>query len=184
MSLKKWRFFTWTRDNQKRFADEVAEELDNKASKEIVDNLVAGAVSKNGDTMTGPLIIKIPPNFKLSEYPIHLITQYKEDSLLHNWYIGASCLTGILYFAFNKRDLVGISESMGIFPLKESLTLGHQKYVWKNTYTKKINNGTPDADIEIPAKPGTMALVSDIEDILRKHGLIPNEENKGEENAG
>lgn len=179
--MRKWGFFKWTRDNQKRFADEVAEELDNKASKETVDNLVAGAVSKNGDTMTGPLIIKIPPNFKLSEYPIHLITQYKEDSLLHNWYIGASCLTGILYFAFNKRDLIGLSESMGIFPIKTSLALGHLKYPWANTFTKKLNNG---ADIEIPNKAGTMALVSDIEEILRKHGLIPAENTEQNEPQG
>lgn len=176
--MKRWNFFKWTRDNQKAFADEVAKELDNKASIDAVDNLVAGAVAKTGDTMTGQLIIKIPPNFKSSEYPIHLITQYKEDSLIHNWYIGASCLTGILYFAFNKRDLVGLSDNMGIFPLKTNLALGHLKYPWENTFTKKINNG---ADIEIPAKAGTMALVSDIEDILRKHGLIPAEATEQEE---
>lgn len=182
--MRKWGFFKWTRDNQKRFADEVAEELDSKASKDIVDNLVAGSVSKTGDTMTGPLIINMPPQQKNDEYPIRFTTQFKETSIVNNWHLGASSITGIFYFKHNGTVLVGLSESMGIFPRKESLALGHQKYVWKNTYTKKINNGTPDADIEIPAKAGTMALVSDIEDILRKHGLIPNEENKGEENAG
>jgi len=172
MNFKTWRFFKWTRDNQKAFADAVAAELESKASKEIVDKLSAEVMRKSGDIMLDYFTIKIPPKYSTSEYPIRFTTQYREDSLLHTWYIGASCLTGILYFAYNKSDLVGLSQSMGIFPLKTSLSLGHSKYPWKNTFTKKINNG---ADIEIPNKAGTMALVSDIEDILRKHGLIPTE---------
>ena len=42
-------------------------------------------------------------------------------------------------------------------------------------YAKKINNG---GDIAIPEKAGTMALLSDIEDILKKYGLIPDNTTK------
>lgn len=183
--MRKWGFFKWTRDNQKRFADEVAAELDNKASKDTVDNLVAGSVSKAGATMTDTLVINMPARQKNVDYPIKFTTRFNEESHANNWGIGASTITGILYFTHNNTKLVAISETLGLFPDKKGLALGHLKWPWKNTYTQKINNGE---DIEIPAKAGTMALVSDIEDILRQHGLIPPEtteqtEQQGVENA-
>lgn len=47
---------------------------------------------------------------------------------------------------------------------------GAQSYEkWTRMFAANLNNG---ADIAIPTKAGTLALLSDVEDILKKHGLI------------
>ena len=165
--MRKWNFFKWTRDNQKRFADEVAEELDNK-------------MPLNGGTITGVLDIKLPPNKNGTEYPIQFTTQYSETSTLLTWHIGASALTPIFYLKYGSQNLIGVGQSLGLFSHVDTFTLGYKDRPWAKTFTKVLNNG---ADIEIPTKGGTLALVSDIEDILRKHGLIPPETTDQEEQA-
>lgn len=173
--MRKWNFFKWTRDNQKTFADEVAAELDNK-------------MPLNGGVITGPIVIDLPPNMNGLEYPITFKTKYKETSSGYTWRIGISSIGTTAYIQYGTGTLlVGISPSLGLFPANssnKSFTLGYYNSHWPNVYADKLNNGE---DIEIPTKGGTLALVSDIEDILRKHGLIPTEQTeqtKGEENAG
>ena len=173
--MRKWNFFKWTRDNQKRFADEVAEELDSK-------------MPANGGTITGPLIIDLPANSTSPEYPLIFKAKYNETSGQYTWKIGLSSVSPGLAIAYGNRQIIDIGASTGICPLDTNLTLGISKVPWGNVFTKKLNNGAENSgNIEIPSKGGTLALVSDIEDILRKHGLIPTEQTeqtKGEENAG
>lgn len=181
--MRKWGFFKWTRDNQKRFADEVAAELDNKASKDTVDNLVAGSVSKTGDTMTGVLTIRLPPGSGGTVFPIQIQGQFNETGSIRSWGIGLTTFGMELYFRHMTTHVVGITSSGAIFPtasVKNGSSLGTRINAWKRTYTTMLNNGE---DIEIPAKAGTMALVSDIEDILRQHGLIPPETTEQEEQS-
>ncbi len=176
--MRKWNFFKWSRDNQKRFANEVAAELDNK-------------ISANGGTITGPLIIELPPTSTSPEYPLIFKAKYTETSPQYTWKIGLSSVSPGLVIAYGTHKIIDIGASTGITPLDTNLTLGIAKVPWGNVFTKKINNGAANSgNIEIPAKDGTMALVSDIEDVLRRHGLIPpetteqNEQPKGVENAG
>ena len=166
--MRKWNFFKWTRDNQKRFADEVAEELDNR-------------MPLNGGTITGVLDIKIPPQQNSNEYPIQFSTQYNETASLLTWRIGASALTPIFYIRYGNTNLLGLGTGLGLFSENKSLTLGYKDRPWAKTFTKIISNG--DEEIIVPSKAGTFALVSDIEDILRKHGLIPPETTDQEEQA-
>ena len=160
--MRKWNFFKWTRDNQKRFADEVAEELDSK-------------MPANGGTITGPITIDLPANKQGTEYPLVFKAKYLETDTGYTWKIGICAIGPLAYIANNSTHLVGISPSLGLFPANsnnKAFTLGYYNSHWPNVYADKLNNGE---DIEIPTKGGTMALVSDIEDILRKHGLIPPE---------
>lgn len=78
----------------------------------------------------------------------------------------------MIYLEYAGRSLVSISPSLGIVPISRepSFSLGYSSSPWPNVYTKKLNNG---ADLELPTKAGTVALLSDIEDILKKYNLIP-----------
>lgn len=174
MSFKKWRFFTWTRDNHAAFAEAVAEELNSKATIEEMKN----KMSKSGDKMVGALTIHLPPTQAGVEQPLTFKTQYRENSTQYTWSIGISAIGPQFYIMHNGRLVVGLSEGLGFFPMHYPMPLGYKDRPWSNTFTKKLNNG---ADIEIPNKAGTLALVSDIEDILRKHGLIPNEPQQTEQ---
>lgn len=179
--MRKWNFFKWTRDNQKAFADEVAAELDNKATREDIGE----KVSKTGDSMTGPLVIQLPPTTDVMAKCLTLKGQYREDGPVYSWDIGPCTIGPIFYINYKYSHLVGIAESLGLFSEKDDFTLGYKQRPWAKTFTKIISNG--DEEIAVPSKGGTLALVSDIEDILRKHGLIPTEQTeqtKGEENAG
>ena len=75
---------------------------------------------------------------------------------------------------YNNTKLFGVCYNLGLFPAipssNKQFTLGYYGARWPNVYANKLNNG---GDIEIPEKAGTMALLSDIEDILRKYNLIP-----------
>lgn len=173
MSLKKWRFFTWTRDNHKAFADAVSEELDTKASLEALKD----KVSKSGDTMNGELTIKFPTQPVDPIFPLVLKGRFKSTE--YTWKIGISTVSTVFYIRYADINVLAITPVTGIIPQRKGLALGADYGRWENTFTKKINNGS---DIEIPNKAGTMALVSDIEDILRKHKLIPEEpENQTEQ---
>lgn len=174
MKQKKWRFFTWTRDNHKAFADAVAEELDTKASKETVDELVAGTVSNSGDTMTGGLTLRFPTAPISPIFPIIFKGKFSDGpySTEYTWGLGLSTVSTVFYIRYDNQDILAITPVTGIIPQRKGLALGANYGMWENTFTKKLNNG---ADIEIPNKAGTMALVSDIEEILRKHKLIPDE---------
>lgn len=179
--MKKWNFFKWTRDNQKAFADAMATELDSKASKDTVDDLRATAVSKTGDMMTGVLTIRLPPGSGGTVFPIQIQGQFNETGSIRSWGIGLTTFGMELYFRHMTTDIVGITSHGAFFPtvsVKNSSSLGTKINAWKRTYTTILNNGE---DIAIPAKAGTMALVSDIEDILRQHGLIPPESTEQEE---
>lgn len=176
MNFKKWRFFTWTRDNHAAFAEAVAAELDDKPSKKAVDMLIAEALSQSGGTITKPVIIDLPPTRTSPEYPITFKVKYKETSGGYIWRIGISSVGTTAYIQYGTNtNLIGISPVLGLFPANsnyKNFTLGYYNSHWPNVYADKLNNGE---DIEIPNKAGTLALVSDIEDILRKYGLIPNE---------
>ena len=172
MTQKKWRFFTWTRDNHKAFADAVAEELDTKASKETVDQLVAGTVSKSGDTISGHLALQMSSGSDNTVFPLTIKGNFKDSKTTYSWSIGLATIGEIFYIKCKSSRLIGLAPGLGLFTEHGAATLGCSIWPWPKTFTKKLNNG---ADIEIPNKAGTMALVSDIEEILRKHKLIPDE---------
>ncbi len=166
--MKRWNFFKWTRDNHKAFADAVAAELENK-------------ISKSGDTIDGQLTVGLPVGSGGTTYPIVIKGKYSNTpySTEYKWGIGLSTVSTVFYIAYGKQNVIAITPVTGIIPQRTGLALGADYGRWENTFTKKLNNG---ADIEIPNKAGTMALVSDIEDILRKHKLIPEEpENQTEQ---
>ncbi len=168
--MRKWGFFKWTRDNQKRFADEVAAELDNK-------------IPLNGGRIVGELTLELPPGTGGGTiFPLVLTGKYSETSQYRIWRIGITTFGSELYFRCGANNIIGISNGLGIFPAmpNSGLSLGYSRRPWERTYTTILNNG---GDIEIPTKAGTMALVSDIEDILRKHGLIPPETTGQEEQS-
>jgi hypothetical protein len=170
-------FLAWNRENQAAFAGEISKELEKKASAESLENLseittvaLTDKISKSGDAMTGGLEIKFPPSTPIgSIFPIVLKGKFAETNTEYIWKLGISTVSTQFYFRYNSQDIISIIASIGIVPLNKTLTLGYNNIQWANTFTKKINNG---ADIEIPAKAGTLALISDIEDILRQHGLI------------
>lgn len=170
-------FLAWNRENQAAFAGEISKELEKKASVESLENLseittvaLTDKISKSGGAMTGSLEIKFPPSTPIgSIFPIIFKGKFTETNTEYIWKLGISTVGTQFYFRYNTQDIISIVASIGIVPLNKTLTLGYNNIQWANTFTKKINNG---ADIEIPAKAGTLALVSDIEDILRQHGLI------------
>lgn len=182
--MKKWTFFSWNRDNHKAFANAVVSELEQKAPMEALDE----KVSKTGDTISGVLSVGLPVGSGGTTYPLVIKGKYNNASYAteYVWRIGISTVAPLLYIRYGNQDIIGLGVPTALFPKIANLTLGAEYGRWANTYTKKINNG---GDIEIPEKAGTMALVSDIEDILRKHGLIPAEETteptetEGEANA-
>lgn len=126
-------------------------------------------VSKSGDTMTGDLTIggdssdsKRLQLIRLSgTTPIGGFITDNGQGLTFGSY--NSGIRGNLYAMSN-------GPTLGFYPLKSNMfTLGNSLYKWTGVFAAKLNNG---ADIEIPNKAGTLALLSDIEDILKQHGLI------------
>lgn len=168
MSLKKWRFFTWTRDNHKAFADAVSEELDTKASVEALKD----KVSKSGDIVSGHLALQMTSWNDNTVFPLTIKGNYQNSKTIYSWSFGLATIGEIFYIKCKSSRLIGLAPGLGLFTEHGAATLGCSIWPWPKTFTKKLNNG---ADIEIPNKAGTMALVSDIEDILRQHGLIPAE---------
>lgn len=171
MTVKQKNFFSWTRDKQKTFADAIIQDLDSK-------------MSKYGGEMLGQLVCNIPPNDEHPEgtiYPIQMKGKYKSSSTSnYHWQLGMATIGPIFYLCYQGRHLFGFSPALGFFLEADSnLTIGYKQRPWANVFTKKISNG--EANIEIPSKAGTMALVSDIEDVLRKYNLIPNEETTTQE---
>ena len=153
-------FFRWTRDKQGAFSKTLKDELDKK-------------MPMSGGTMTGPLEISVhSKELKVENIATIRITYGEPISHNYSWTVGLLNYSPIAYVFCNNTRLFGISNSLGIFPNNPngSFCLGYHGSRWPNVYTKKINNG---GDIEIPEKAGTMALLSDIEDILRKYNLIP-----------
>lgn len=181
--MKKWSFFKWTRDNQKAFADAVSEELNTKASNTTMNNLLSGKVSKNGDIVNGVLTVRLPTGSGSPTFPLVLQGKYRdgEYSTEYIWKLGISTISPGFFIRYNNQDVIGLGVPTAFYPKISTLTLGADYGRWANTFTKKLNNG---ADIEIPNKAGTMALVSDIEDILRQHGLIPAENTEQNEQQG
>ncbi len=197
MSLAKWLFCSWTRDKHKVFAKEIIQELEKKAdvdspnftgiplgptaepgtqskqfaTTEFVSNALNEKASKNGDTFTGNLVLDIPPGSGATIFPITIIGKYSETSIgsPYEWKLGISTIGTTMYIRYRMENVIGISPITGIFPIKDITTLGSEHGIWSKTFTKKLNNG---ADIDVPQKAGTMALLSDIEDTLRKYNLI------------
>lgn len=125
---------------------------------------IPDSVAKSGDTMTGQLKI----NLDGSPNRAALILSGNPD--------GSRSVGLVSHFEGNTFDIqfvnatrFSFSPTMFYPSSNNTATLGFTSLKWKNIYTAKLNNG---ADIEIPNKAGTMALVSDIEDVLRQHGLI------------
>lgn len=195
MSLAKWLFCSWTRDKHKVFAKEIIQELEKKAdvdspnftgiplgptaepgtqskqfaTTEFVSNALNEKASKNGDTFIGNLVLDIPPGNGGKIYPVTIKGKYSETTSGYEWKLGISTVGTTFYIRYNSEDIIGVSPVLGIFPVKKTATLGYEKGPWSKTFTQKINNG---ADIDVPQKAGTMALLSDIEDTLRKYNLI------------
>ena len=166
MTDKTRDFYRWTRDKQKAFEEQVKQANDTK-------------FPKSGGTITGPIVIDIPPTATSPVIPITFKVKYKETSpQSYSWGISLSSIGNLLYIREWSRDILGISSSLGLFPdnpNNASFSLGYYNAPWPNVYTKKLNNG---ADLELPTKAGTIALLSDIEDILKKYGLIPDNTTK------
>ena len=153
-------FYRWTRDKQKAFEEQVKEANDTK-------------FPRSGGTITGPIVIDIPPRKVHPEIPITFKVQYSEAGNGYEWNIALSSVGDLFYIQYRKTNLLAMCSSLGLFsayPQNKSFTLGYHNAPWPNVYTKKLNNG---ADLELPTKAGTIALLSDIEDILKKYNLIP-----------
>ena len=157
-------FFRWTRDKQGAFSKTLKDELDKKFPSS--GGKVSGMVEISVDSKE----LQIEPILKFN-------VKYGEPTRHDYTYsIGMLSYAPICYFQYQKTYLFGICYNLGIFPRNpndKNFTLGYYGAKWPNVYTKKLNNG---GDIEIPEKAGTMALLSDIEDVLRKYNLIPQQE--------
>lgn len=155
-------FFRWTRDKQGAFSKNLKQELDKKLPIE-------------GGTITGPLKIKYKTPTLATETMFNFEIGYQENTRTYNWGWEFIPYSPISYYTYNKVQLFGICHNLGLFPgsAGEKFTLGYYGARWPNVYANKLNNG---GDIEIPEKAGTMALLSDIEDVLRKYNLIPQQE--------
>ena len=156
-------FFRWTRDKQGAFSKTLKEELDKKLPIE-------------GGTITGPIEIS-SFNEELEVKKLLSIRVKIGDPIRHDYTYSIGMLTysPIVYGLYHNTMLFGICHNLGIFPANggKNFTLGYYGARWPNVYANKLNNG---GDIEIPEKAGTMALLSDIEDVLRKYNLIPQQE--------
>jgi len=153
-------FYRWTRDKQKAFEEQVQRANDSK-------------LATAGGVLTGPIVFDLPPQQHFPETAITFKVKYKPTSTQYSWSIAISTLASQLYFQDRGRNILTISSGLGLFsanPQDQSFTLGYYNAPWPNVYTKKLNNG---ADLELPTKAGTIALLSDIEDILKKYNLIP-----------
>lgn len=155
-------FFRWTRDKQGAFSKNLKQELDKKLPIE-------------GGTITGPLKIKYKTPTLATETMFSFEIGYQENTRTYNWGWEFIPYSPISYYTYNKVQLFGICHNLGLFPgyAGKNFTLGYYGARWPNVYANKLNNG---GDIEIPEKAGTMALLSDIEDVLRKYNLIPQQE--------
>jgi hypothetical protein len=129
---------------------------------------------KTGDTMTDVLEFNFPPSTPSGYiYPIVLKGKFTETNTEYVWKLGISTIGTQFRFRYNTQDVIAIVASVGIIPVVSSLTLGDKKLPWAKTFTQKLNNGLDTSeDIIVPSKGGTLALVSDIEDVLRQYGLI------------
>lgn len=165
MTDKTRDFYRWTRDKQKAFEEQVKQANDTK-------------FPKSGGTITGPIVIDIPARKVNPEVPITFKVQYSEAGSGYVWNIALSSVGDLFYIQYRNTNLLAMCSSLGLFsanPKNTSFTLGYYNAPWPNVYTKKLNNG---ADLELPTKAGTIALISDIEDILKKYGLIPDNTTK------
>lgn len=152
-------FYRWTRDKQKAFEEQVKEANDSK-------------FPKTGGKITGPIEIDIPGRRVSPEIPIRFRVEYHETSK-YTWAFSISTVTSTFELVYGtSRSLLAVSPAMGLYPtdIDPRFSLGTEYRPWPNVYTKKLNNG---ADLELPTKAGTVALLSDIEDILKKYNLIP-----------
>ncbi len=126
--------------------------------------------------MTGELELKFPIGSGGKIFPIVLKGRYNDVSTSpeYIWRLGISTVGANFYIQYNNQNVISIGASVGIMPVGGGqLSLGYKKIPWANTFTQKLNNGSDvGEDIIVPTKGGTLALVSDIEDILRQHGLI------------
>lgn len=156
-------FFRWTRDKQGAFSKNLKQELDKKLPIE-------------GGTLTGPIEI-CTYNEELKFQPMlnMRVKMDKPNQHDYTYSLGMLSYSPIIYMFYRGTPLFGICHNLGIFPSLggKNFTLGYWGARWPNVYTNKLNNG---GDIEIPEKAGTMALLSDIEDVLRKYNLIPQQE--------
>ena len=152
-------FYRWTRDKQKAFEEQVQRANDSK-------------FPSSGGTITGPVKIELPAQQNNPERVLEFSVKYKTDSQPYKWAVSVMTVGPMIYLEYAGRSLVSISPSLGIVPIsrESSFSLGYSSSPWPNVYTKKLNNG---ADLELPTKAGTIALLSDIEDILKKYNLIP-----------
>jgi len=164
MTDKTRDFYRWTRDKQKAFEEQVKQANDTK-------------FPKSGGTITGPIFIDIPPSQTNPEIPIKFRVQYLAGHSYQTWGLAIISIGTQAYIQHNGKNLIGLCPVLGLFPANpsEPCTLGFSNRKWANVYTQKLNNG---ADLELPTKAGTIALVSDIEDILKKYGLIPDNTTK------
>lgn len=157
-------FFRWTRDKQGAFSKNLKQELDKK-------------LPKSGGTMTGPLDIDFNTTRLTVEDILSFRVKYGETGTKYSWSWSVVSYSPITYFTYNNTKLFGVCYNLGLFPAipssNKQFTLGYYGARWPNVYANKLNNG---GDIEIPEKAGTMALLSDIEDVLRKYNLIPQQE--------
>ena len=153
-------FYRWTRDKQKVFEEQVKQANDTK-------------YPISGGTIRGQVVIDMPPSQKGTERPIVFNAKFKETSNTYTWSIGISTIADLFYICWQNREMIAISPHLGLIPgtgRGKEFTLGYSGKHWPNVYADKLNNGE---DIEIPTKGGTIALLSDIEDILKKYNLIP-----------
>jgi hypothetical protein len=129
----------------------------------------------NGGTITGELEIALPPAAPTGDvFPIMLKGKFYDTSQDYIWKLGFSTVSTQFYIRYQNQNVIAVSPSNGIYPVSASfkLSLGMNVAPWEKTFTKIINAGRESEDIIVPSKGGTLALVSDIEDILKQHGLI------------
>lgn len=115
-----------------------------------VKDSIDGKVSKTGDTMTGQLSF-VDGTAGTQGFSI-VVDGDGIDA------------TMTIYFDYNQSFGYRF-DGIAFYPTSgANCTLGRPDYPWGTVYTKTINGGSV-SDIIIPAKAGTMALLSDVEDL-------------------
>ena len=68
---------------------------------------------------------------------------------------------GSLTFAINGVKIADFEDNTGFLPDRnDAFSLGRATRIWKNVYTRKLNNG---ADLTVPTEAGTIARIEDID---------------------
>ncbi len=178
-------FFAWTRDNQMRFANAISELLNKTAPSDsptftgvptaptadagtetdqiATTAFVADKVSKTGDTITGK--IKFQGQARTNARLALVADDDSEITLFPQSYCTCMLIEksngGTYHFGFTSTN-AGAFYALN-FGSTITKSLGSTTYPWDKIFVKEIVNGET---ITVPEKAGTLALLSDVEEML------------------